>query len=47
LGLLAFILVALRLPNEATPLIKKFGGEYREYMQHTGRFLPKSVLKFR
>jgi protein-S-isoprenylcysteine O-methyltransferase Ste14 len=22
-------------------MIEKFGEEYRQYMQHTGRFLPK------
>jgi protein-S-isoprenylcysteine O-methyltransferase Ste14 len=41
LGVLVFILAALRVPNEETHLIKKFGDEYREYMKRTGRFLPK------
>ncbi|HET9912529.1 MAG TPA: isoprenylcysteine carboxylmethyltransferase family protein [Anaerolineales bacterium] len=41
LGLLAFIPVALRTPKEEANLIEKFGDEYREYMKHTGRFLPK------
>ena len=41
LGVLTFILMAIRTPKEETNLIEKFGDEYREYMKHTGRFLPK------
>jgi len=41
LGVLAFILMALRTPKEEANLIEKFGDEYREYMNRTGRFLPK------
>ena len=41
LGILAFILMAIRTPKEETNLIEKFGDEYREYMKRTGRFLPK------
>jgi protein-S-isoprenylcysteine O-methyltransferase Ste14 len=41
LGILAFILMALRTPKEEANLIEKFGDEYREYMNRTGRFLPK------
>jgi protein-S-isoprenylcysteine O-methyltransferase Ste14 len=40
-GILAFILMAVRTPKEEANLIEKFGNEYREYMKHTGRFLPK------
>jgi protein-S-isoprenylcysteine O-methyltransferase Ste14 len=40
LGLLAFILMALRTPKEEANLIEKFGDEYRIYMKTTGRFLP-------
>jgi protein-S-isoprenylcysteine O-methyltransferase Ste14 len=40
-GILAFIAMALRTPKEEANLIAKFGDEYREYMKHTGRFLPK------
>jgi protein-S-isoprenylcysteine O-methyltransferase Ste14 len=40
-GILAFILMAARTPKEESNLIEKFGNEYREYMKHTGRFLPK------
>jgi protein-S-isoprenylcysteine O-methyltransferase Ste14 len=40
-GIGAFILMVIRTPQEETNLIKKFGDEYREYMQHTGRFFPK------
>ncbi len=41
MAVLAFILLALRLPNEEAHLIEKFGDEYREYMKTTGAFLPK------
>ena len=41
LGILAFIAMAIRTPKEEANLIEKFGDEYREYMQRTGRFLPK------
>ena len=40
-GFLAFILMAIRTPKEEANLLAKFGNEYREYMKHTGRFLPK------
>jgi len=41
MGILAFIMLALRLPNEEAHLIAKFGDEYRHYMKTTGAFLPK------
>lgn len=41
LGILTFILMAIRTPKEEANLIEKFGDEYREYMKRTGRFLPK------
>ncbi len=41
LGVLAFIAMAARTPKEEANLIEKFGDEYREYMKHTGRFLPR------
>jgi protein-S-isoprenylcysteine O-methyltransferase Ste14 len=41
LGVLAFIVMAIRTPKEEANLIGKFGDEYREYMKRTGRFLPK------
>lgn len=41
LGALTFVLMAIRTPKEEASLIEKFGDEYREYMKHTGRFLPK------
>jgi protein-S-isoprenylcysteine O-methyltransferase Ste14 len=40
LGVLAFVAMASRTPKEEANLIEKFGDEYREYMKHTGRFLP-------
>ncbi len=41
LGILAFVIMAIRTPKEEANLIAKFGEEYREYMKSTGRFLPK------
>ncbi|MDP1716018.1 MAG: isoprenylcysteine carboxylmethyltransferase family protein [Anaerolineales bacterium] len=41
MAILAFVLLAIRLPNEEAHLIDKFGNEYREYMKTTGQFLPK------
>jgi protein-S-isoprenylcysteine O-methyltransferase Ste14 len=41
LGILTFILMAIRTPKEEANLIEKFGDEYREYMKQTGRFLPR------
>lgn len=41
LGVLAFIVMAIRTPKEEANLIEKFGDEYREYMKRTGRFLPR------
>ncbi len=43
--LLMILLIMLMLPalvaKEETQLIEKFGNAYREYMQRTGRFLPR------
>ncbi len=44
LAVFAFILLAMRTPNEEAHLIEKFGDEYRAYMGQTGRFLPR--IKF-
>jgi len=41
MGVISFILMAIRTPKEEANLIEKFGDEYRAYTQHTGRFLPK------
>ena len=41
LGVLTFVLMAIRTPKEEANLIEKFGDEYREYMKRTGRYLPK------
>jgi protein-S-isoprenylcysteine O-methyltransferase Ste14 len=41
LGMLTFLLMAIRTPKEEANLIEKFGDEYRQYMKRTGRFLPK------
>ena len=41
LGILMFIMMAIRTPKEEANLIEKFGDEYREYMKRTGRYFPK------
>jgi protein-S-isoprenylcysteine O-methyltransferase Ste14 len=41
LGILTFILMAVRTPKEEANLIEKFGDEYSNYMKRTGRFLPR------
>lgn len=41
LGILTFIIMAIRTSKEEANLIEKFGDEYRDYMKRTGRFLPK------
>lgn len=41
LGVLAFTAMASRTPKEEANLIEKFGDEYREYMERTGRYFPK------
>jgi len=41
LGVLAIVLVTLRLPQEEHHLIERFGDDYRDYMRATGRYLPR------
>jgi len=41
LAALVFIIMAIRTPKEEANLIEKFGDEYRQYINRTGRFLPK------
>jgi protein-S-isoprenylcysteine O-methyltransferase Ste14 len=41
MGILTFLVMAIRTPKEEANLIAKFGDEYRKYMKRTGRFLPK------
>lgn len=41
LGILAFIVMAVRTPREEAQLVATFGDEYRRYMARTGRFLPR------
>jgi protein-S-isoprenylcysteine O-methyltransferase Ste14 len=45
LGIFAFIIMAIRTPKEEANLIDKFGDQYRQYMQNTGRFLPHIFSK--
>lgn len=39
--IVAFIILMKRTPIEERRLIERFGDDYREYMQRTGRYLPK------
>lgn len=41
LGLLVFVLLAIRTPIEERKLIERFGDDYRDYIKHTGRFFPR------
>jgi len=38
---LGMVVMIVRLPTEEKMLIDQFGEEYRKYMRHTGRLLPK------
>jgi protein-S-isoprenylcysteine O-methyltransferase Ste14 len=40
IGLIYWIIVVSKVSTEEAVLIEKFGDTYREYMKHTGRFLP-------
>jgi len=40
-GLLAFALLVVRTSREEDRLVARFGDSYRNYMNRTGRFLPK------
>ena len=34
------LIIALRVNREEDMMIERFGGQYRSYMKHTGRFIP-------
>jgi len=40
-SLLVLSLLAIRTPKEERMLVERFGQEYRDYMQRTGRFFPR------
>jgi len=40
-GGVAFLLLVVRTDKEEAKLIDRFGDDYRQYMQRTGRFIPK------
>jgi protein-S-isoprenylcysteine O-methyltransferase Ste14 len=41
IGAAVFLLLAIRTRKEEENLIARFGDSYREYMQRTGRFIPR------
>jgi protein-S-isoprenylcysteine O-methyltransferase Ste14 len=44
-GLLSLTLIVInRLRHEEATMIELFGDQYREYMRHTGRFLPRVTV---
>ncbi len=51
IGLLWFggvvLLFATRIPQEEAMMIAQFGDRYRQYMQRTGRLLPRFALRTR
>jgi protein-S-isoprenylcysteine O-methyltransferase Ste14 len=40
-GCVVFLLLAIRTRKEEENLIARFGDDYRNYMQRTGRFVPR------
>jgi len=44
-GVVAFLLLRTRTRVEEEKLVERFGGEYRHYMERTGRFIPASGAK--
>ncbi len=40
-SLVVLALLAIRTPKEEAMLIQRFGQQYREYMERTGRFIPR------
>lgn len=39
--LLILLIIVLRIPKEEAMMIEAFGDQYREYMKHTGRLIPR------
>ena len=44
IGFIYWIVVVTKVKQEEAALIEKFGETYREYMKHTGRFLPRIFI---
>jgi protein-S-isoprenylcysteine O-methyltransferase Ste14 len=40
-GCVVFLLLVIRTHKEEQNLIARFGDDYRNYMQRTGRFVPR------
>lgn len=45
IGFIYWIVVVSKVNQEEAALIEKFGDTYREYIKHTGRFLPRVFSK--
>jgi protein-S-isoprenylcysteine O-methyltransferase Ste14 len=41
----AFGLLAMRTPKEEAKLVERFGEAYLDYINHTGRFLPRLLSR--
>lgn len=41
MSVLVFVVLAIRTPHEEARLLGKFGSAYRDYMETTGRFVPR------
>lgn len=44
-GIYVFTMLAVRMPIEERKLVERFGDSYRDYMQTTGRFLPRLIRR--
>ncbi len=40
-GVVTIVLIVIRTRTEEEKLVERFGDEYRDYMQRTGRFIPR------
>jgi protein-S-isoprenylcysteine O-methyltransferase Ste14 len=45
LGLVYSLLILERVGHEERMMLDTYGEEYRQYVQHTGRFLPRLIRR--
>ncbi len=45
-GAIVVALIAIRTRTEEQKLIERFGDEYRQYMERTGRFVPRAAYRY-